>query len=166
MIKVYRKIERTNQYLFSLLQRISEEIIEKDSISYETKLNLAGLFGIKKPEIALKIYKMLEKENSNDVNLWIDLASFYYTKKEYYKAIDIIEKKIEKKYRDYMIYYLLGDLYERTKNYEKAYEAYKEALKNWPFIENPISSVQKRENRLGKILIKKIKMLEDILSHS
>lgn len=159
------KIKKTNQFLLIFLHKIGEEIKEKGEISYETKINLAGWLCLTDPTLALEIYKLLEKENKNNINLWINLLPFYILNKEYSTGIKIIEEKIDKKDRDYQIWYLLGELYEKTKDYKKAYEAYKEALKNWPFIENPVSSIEKRDNKIGKNLIKKIKKIERLIEN-
>lgn len=85
-----------------------------------------------KPDEAIQLLKEAVTLDTGSVYVSYELAIAYYTKSDYNKAKDILEKLVGNKDVISSVYHLLGNTYDKLGNVEKAVDAYIKGLNKFP----------------------------------
>ncbi len=120
--------------MFFLFLFIHSIIAQTDRKEQAHKLGMEAVRLMDKGQIdqSIKLLKEAEKLDPDNINYPYEIAYAHYRRKEYKKAIRILEKI--KKHKDAYdrVYQLLGNSYDLIGDWKKALEIYDEGLKKFP----------------------------------
>lgn len=145
---------------------VNQLCVERNGNSILLKEDKAGfLVKAGMPSRAIETYLGILKESPQRYDLMTVVGNIYFRKKEYYGALNMYKKVLEKLPSNPNIYYLVGNCYEKIGSYSLAQDHYASAMvKN--SAENRYANAYKRagyllERQIANRVNPKVKKKED-----